>query len=282
MLFVSVSEWNATTGGGESRSARESRKPIMLSNSLKIMCAALFCGALLAQTGCDCGTVKGCTTETKAPSPCATARGNCDRPAGEMTAALPPNAKAGECYAKVFVPPEFKTVTERVLVRDASETIEVIPAKYEWVEEKIVVRDASTELEAVPAEYASKERTIEVNSGHTDWEINKNALCVNPKEQAARDVFCLVKHEPASKTIQTQTQVKPAHVQTVCIPAKYETVRREKLASAATTRKVCIPAEYENIEKTVKVCDGRMAWKLIDCDKPEAERVTVNTNSARR
>jgi len=268
------------------RNFRERREPncpemkekIMLTNSLKVLCALLFSAALVAQAGCGmCGTTKACSTP-KEKAPCETARGPCEKNAGEITAALPPNARAGECYAKVFVPPTFKTVSERVLVRDASETIEVIPAKYEWVEERILLKDASTELVAVGAEFAARERTMEVNAGHTDWEVNKDASCVNPKEQPARDIFCLVNHPAQQRTIQTQAQVKPASVQTVCVPAQYQTVRREKLVSAATTRKVCIPAEYENVDKTVKVCDGRMAWKLIDCDKPGAEAVRAQAN----
>ncbi|HKQ47168.1 MAG TPA: hypothetical protein VJZ71_03750 [Phycisphaerae bacterium] len=258
----------------------------MLSNTLKIVCAVLFSGALLAQTGCACGTAKGACAQAKSPcdtprSPCVASvksRDTCDRPAGELSAALPPNARVGECYAKVFVPATFKTVSERILVREGTETIEIIPAKYEWVEEKVLVKDASTVLEAVPAEYATREQTIEVNSGYTGWEINKNALCENPKDQPARDIFCLVSHPSERKTVQTQYQSKPARVQTVCIPAQYDTVRREKLVSAASTRKVCTPAEYDTIEKTVKVCDGRMAWKLVACDNPEAEKVTANAN----
>jgi hypothetical protein len=197
-----------------------------------------------------------------------------------MSAALPPNAKPGECYAKVFIPPTFKNVSERVLVRDASETIEIVPAKYEWVEERILVKDSSTQLEAVAAEFATRERTIQVNAGHTDWEVNKNALCVNPKEQPARDVFCLVNHPSEQKTVQTQALVKPAHVQTVCVPAQYDTVRRQKLVSAATTRNVSIPAEYESVEKTIKVCDGRMAWKLVACDSLDAEKVSASANQS--
>jgi len=250
----------------------------MFANTLKVMCVLLFSAAILAQAGCGlCGTAKGCAV-TKAP--CDKPRGLCDPASGELTAALPSNAKAGECYAKVFVPPQFKTVTERVLVRDASESIEVIPAQYEWVEEKVLVKDASTELVAVDAQFAPRERTLEVNSGHTDWEVNKNATCVNPKEQPARDIFCLVNHPPTERTIQMQAQVKPAHVQEVCVPAQYETVRRQKLVCAATTRKVSIPAEYENVEKTRKICDGRMAWKRIICDERgiTTETVTINAN----
>lgn len=251
----------------------------MLSNSLKIVCSLLFCGGLLAQTGCACKTASGeCVTSTRTKTQHVATRNICDRAPGEVTAALPPNARAGECYAKVFIPATYKNVSERILVRDASETIEVIPAKYEWVEERVVVRDASKELVVVAAEFGSKERTIETNSGHTDWEINKNGLCVTPKDQPARDVYCLVTHPSARKTIQTQYQVKAARVNEVCVPAQYETVRREKLVSAATTRKVCIPAEYENVEKSVKVCDGRMAWQRIVCDINDVESASINAN----
>jgi len=249
----------------------------MLSNTLKIMCALLFSAALLAQAGCGlCGTAKGCAVTKKAP--CETPRGPCEKNSGEMTAALPANAKPGECYAKVFVPPTFKNVTERVLVRDASETIEIVPARYEWVEEKVLVKDASTQLVVVDAQFAPRERTLEVDAGWTDWEVNKDPTCVNPKEQPARDIFCLVNHPPVRETIQMQAQVSPASVREVCVPAQYETVRRQKLVSAATTRKVCIPAEYRNVEKSLKVCDGRMAWKLIDCDKPGVETASISAN----
>lgn len=245
----------------------------MCSSALKIMCALLFGVVVLVQTGCACCGARTAIASTE-KAPC----DPCDKEQGEMAAALPPNAKPGECYAKVFAPPRFKTVTERVLVRDASDTIEIIPAKYEWVEEKVLVKDASTQLEAVPAEFAPRSQTFEVNSGHTDWEINKNASCTNLKDEPARDIFCLVKHPPVQQTIQTQCQVKPASIHAVGIPAEYQTVRRQKLVSPATTRKVCIPAEYASIEKTMKICDGRMVWKLVNCDKASPDSAAFNAN----
>jgi len=253
----------------------------MLAKVLNLA-AASVCGiAMLANAGC-CSTSKGsCVQTAKAPckAPCGTTRGDpCIKPSGEVTAELPPHAKAGECYAKVFVPPTFKTVTERVLVRDASERIEIVPAKYEWVEERVLVKDASTELQAVPAEYAVREQTIQTAQAHTDWEINKAANCDLPKNTPTKDVFCLVEHPPVQTTIRTQCQVKPATVQSSTIAAEYETIRRQKLVSAATTRKVCIPAEYESVEKTVKVCDGRMAWQRVVCEKPEATASATELN----
>jgi len=55
---------------------------------------------------------------------------------------FPPNASAGECFARVFVPPTYRTNSGKVLKKSASERIEVISAWYEWVEEKILVKEA--------------------------------------------------------------------------------------------------------------------------------------------
>lgn len=253
----------------------------MFVKSLKIACVLLFCGALLAQVGCACKSGPACVTPAVAKVVEPPPRDICDIGQGELTA-LPPNARPGECYAKVYVPATFKTVSERVLVRDASETIEVIPAKYEWVEERVMVKPESRELVPYPAEFAMREQTIQVSPGHTEWEINEDPNCVNPKKEPARDVFCLVTHPPEMQTVQSQVQVKPAGVKEICTPAQYDTVRKQKLVTPATTRKVCTPAEYSTVEKTVKVCDARMAWKRVICDRPDAERVTVNEKGATR
>jgi len=39
---------------------------------------------------------------------------------------LPPDAKAGECYARAWVEPIYRTLTEEVLVSDAAERIAVV------------------------------------------------------------------------------------------------------------------------------------------------------------
>jgi hypothetical protein len=66
----------------------------MFSNTLKILCALLFCGAMLAQAGCGmCGTAKGCAVAQKAP--CDKPRATCDTASFTVTS---PNG--GECWEK--------------------------------------------------------------------------------------------------------------------------------------------------------------------------------------
>jgi len=185
---------------------------------------------------------------------------------GRMTADLPANAKPGDCFAKVIIPAEYKTVTERHMVQEASERLEVIPAQYKWVEERVMIKEASCQLEVVPAEYKWTEKTVQVKPGYTGWVMQSAADCVTSDKEVRGGVFCLRTTPPEFKTIRTQCLVRPASVRSVSIPAEYQTVRREVVASAATTRKVCIAAEYDDIQKTVLVCPERVKWESIVCE----------------
>ena len=75
---------------------------------------------------------------------------------------FPPNAQPGECYTRLFVPPTYETVTQEVVLKEASERIEVIPASYETVEETVLVKEASHSLKVIPAEYSWTEETVMV------------------------------------------------------------------------------------------------------------------------
>lgn len=256
----------------------------MIRRFLIIAGGSLSCLALLVNAGCcskctrvanaPCGSP--CVKEVKAP--CAEP---CPKPAGELTAELPPNAKPGECWAKVFVPPTFKTVTERVLVKEASETLEIIPAKYDWVEERVCIKEASTILKEVPAEYRADHITVKTDSAHTDWQITKATDCDvpgKPGKESGLDVYCLVNFPENHRTLDVQRVARPARVEEQQVPAEYQTVRKQRLVQPATTKKTCIPAEYTTVEKTVKVCDGRMAWQRVDCSKPH-DAVTMNNDT---
>src|SRR5262245_56294668 len=103
----------------------------MRTNVIRIGTAVLFAVVLLANYGC-CHKPECVKTVVAPPPPPPPAPVNPCGPATGELPALPPNAKPGECYAKVYVPATYKTVTERVLVREASERLETVPAEYDW------------------------------------------------------------------------------------------------------------------------------------------------------
>ncbi len=231
---------------------------------LSLIAVSVGCISMLAMTGCAC-----CEEEAVAQYAPQTP---CPLPANTGIVDLPSNAKPGECFAKVFVPPTFKTVSERVCIRQASERLEIIPAEYEWVEERVCVKEASKRLIEVPAEFRTENVVVQTDSGYTGWTVNKD--CPQPQDQPAKDVFCLVKHPPRTETVCVTRMVSPPTVREEIIPAEYDIVKRQKLVRPATTKRICIPAEYDTVQKRVKVCDGRMVWKRVECAMPEA--VTMN------
>jgi len=58
------------------------------------------------------------------------------------TELLPPGAKPGQCFTRVWLPPTYKTVSNRKLVSEAGERIEVIPAKYGKVKKRVLERSS--------------------------------------------------------------------------------------------------------------------------------------------
>ncbi len=180
-----------------------------------------------------------------------------------------PNAKVGECYAKVWVPATYNTRNEQVLAREAGEHVEVIPAKYEWVTEKVLVKEASERLEIVPAKYdwvtekvlvkeASKklvpvaaeykwetERVL-VKPAHTVWKKGRGPI--EKVDNSTGEIVCLVEVPATYKDVKKRVQVKPETTKEIEIPAEYKTVKKRVVVEEAQTRTVEIPAEYETVK----------------------------------
>jgi hypothetical protein len=158
---------------------------------------------------------------------------------------IPPDAKAGECYAKVVVPAKYKSVDERVLVQEASEKITITPAKYEWVEEKVEITPASKKLVTVPATYKKETETIEVKPATRSWHTS------------------LKRHSaPVSKEILVAAKLKGVDLENATpgscykeyfTPETYKTVTEEVVIQKETTKQKIIPAVYETVEKTIEV-----------------------------
>ena len=186
--------------------------------------------------------------------------------AGPDSGLLPPQAKPGECYARVSVPPTYRTVTEEVLKRDSSERVEIIPAKYEWVRERVLVKEASERVEVVPAKYKSVEekvlvkesssRIVEVPAkyewvdekilvkpAHTVWKKGRGPI--EKVDNATGEIMCLVEVPATYKTVRKRVMVAPPSTRVVEEPAKYETVKKQIMVSPATTKRTEIPAVYK-------------------------------------
>lgn len=168
---------------------------------------------------------------------------------------LPPNAKTGECYARVWVEPQYEIESQQVLVREASEKITLIPASYEWGEETILVKEASTSLKAIPAVYGTETETLLVKEESNSWrvDLSRNAA------PAGEDLLATAKTHGIDIASATPGMCFHEHF----IPARYETVTEEVLASEASTKIQTTPAQYEWVEERVLVSEASFRMEEV-------------------
>jgi len=194
----------------------------------------------------------------------------------EDAALTPPQAKAGECYAKVVMPAKFETVAEQVLVKEAGESISIVPAEYEVVEQEVEVLPASKKLIPVPATYKDVNETIETQVATRVWKtsLKKKASVVNQvlldaiKAQgveldSATPKTCFKEiFKPASYKIETEeVLVQNERNATEVVPAEFETVEKQVEVVPATKEVVQIDAEYETIEEKILIEEEKTVWK---------------------
>jgi len=177
---------------------------------------------------------------------------------------LPSNAMPGQCFARVFVPPEYRAATEEVLIEEASERIEIIPAKYEMVDEKIMVKESSSKIEMIPAKYDFAEEKVMVRQAHSAWKKGKGLI--EKVDNTTGEIMCLVEVPAEYKVVKQRVMVQPPATRMINIPAEYETVKVRRLVSPAKEQVVKIPAKYKAIARTEQISEGRMEWRKVLCE----------------
>ena len=196
----------------------------------------------------------------------------------------PPNANPGECYARVLVPPQYKTETrqvtvseetelvetvpaqyemveERILVKEEEERLQIIPAVFEWREEQVLVKPEHKELVTVPAKYETVTEQVQVKPAYTTWKKGRGPI--ERIDDATGEIMCLVEVPAEFDTITKRVEVSPATTSEVVTPAEYTTVRKQVIVEPAKTTTVVVPAEYKTVSVRKRV------------KEPEERRVTV-------
>ena len=183
---------------------------------------------------------------------------------------LPPNAKTGECYARVLIPAEYKTessevlkkaaayrikvtqptynwITEEVLVKEASEVAELVPARYEWRTETVLVKDAHEHIKTIPAVYETTSERVLVKAAYTTWKKGRGPI--ERLNNSTGEIMCLVEIPAEYRTITTKIIKTSARTEKESHPAVYKEIKKRVMVEGPTMVKRTIPAEY----KTIKV-----------------------------
>lgn len=202
----------------------------------------------------------------------------------------PPNARPGECYARMLIPGETRTITEKVLKKEASERVEIIPATYKTVTKRVLVRPETSKLVSVPAKYGTKSERIQVSAATTVWKKGAGTMAAGAGSGAAGgasasaivdrfgnqkivgsrvtdtgELMCLVEIPAQYKTVTKTVLVSPASTRTVTAPAEYKTVQVTELVTPAQEKRIGIPEEYGTVTRTEQVRTEQLTWVPVLC-----------------
>lgn len=121
---------------------------------------------------------------------------------------IPPNARPGECYAKVLIPAVTQTRTERVQVSEEQKVLNrIIPARYDVQTERVLVKEARQYWKA----------------GHGP---------VTQVNQVTGEIMCLVEEPAQYKTIEKRVLIEPEKPEYKMVPARFETVSKTDVVQA--------------------------------------------------
>ncbi len=185
------------------------------------------------------------------------------------TALLPPNPKAGECYARVLIPAGYRTesedvlksaasyrmevtepvyewVTEEILVKEASEVAELVPAKYEWKTETVMVEDAHEHLKQIPAVYETVTEKVLVKPAYTTWKKGRGPI--EKIDNATGEIMCLIEVPAVYKTVASKVVKTPARVEVTKHDAVYKEIKKRVMVEGPKMVTRTIPAEYKAVK----------------------------------
>ncbi len=191
-----------------------------------------------------------------------------------------PNAQPGECYAKVLTPAKFETRTEKILSKEASETISVIPAQYGTTTQKILVKEASSKLQIIPTTFKKVTEKVLTKEAQIKWRTSlKGVIPVSAEILAAakaggadidsmnagscyREYFAPEKYA----TEKVSFVSKQASEKLKIIPATYEYVEEKVLVKEASQKLVKVPATYGTASEKILIEPEKTMWKKSKCN----------------
>jgi hypothetical protein len=162
--------------------------------------------------------------------------------------------------------PTLRTVSEQVVVREASKRLVEIPAVYETVTERLKVSDSYRTWKRGRA-YIGRAIDVRPVRGFVvgrDGKVDGATVDVGSisadNTRLDDDVMCLVEIPATFETLTRQVIKTPATVREEVIPAEFATVRRQVIDQQASTLTENIPAQYQTVTR-----------RVIDVDKLKAE-----------
>jgi OOP family OmpA-OmpF porin len=238
---------------------------------------------------------------------------------------LPANPEPGKCYVRcktpevwknqdvtienspaykkiVTYPATYKTVTERVLVKEADKKLVAVPSV--WKTEIITYtgKEDANKLRVIKAIFSPDSKVIEIKVASAVWEMSEKAPDCESSDPNDCRYWCYKPIPAKFVTVPLQTLASDAKTATNTIPGYNKTYTKRVMVSGPTTRTINIPAVYSSIKKIVLVKDayqeevviaakyktvtkevlvnkgGLTTWKEVECELVNNTPLPINWN----
>ncbi len=190
-----------------------------------------------------------------------------------------PDAKPGECFAKVIVPAKYETKTEEVLVKPESEKVEIKAATFDVAEKSITSKEGFTTIKVVPAKFREEIEEIEVSKAAKIWvtSLNQKGIPASPAllagaktngvdlgasevGQCFKEYFVPAKYEQTEKEVLVKEESEEIKI----AKAQFEEVEETVVVKQASKKKIYKAAEYEVVEEKIEIEPAKAVWKKGD------------------
>ncbi|MDX2234375.1 MAG: peptidoglycan-binding domain-containing protein [Hyphomonadaceae bacterium] len=231
-----------------------------------------------------------------------------------------PEARPGQCFARVTIPAVMEVYSEERIVTPARTEERVIPPRYEVVDVQVLVSEPRTEQVVVPGVYRTFTETEVVTPERVEpvviparWETYAERVLVRPAyvtwkpgdnlfgrpataapAGAETDLLCRVEVPAEYAQVTRRRVVTPERTTTRTIPAVTRQVTRRELVSPARVEARVVPAQYRTVKdrrlvspetvETVVIPEVRRTEQLQRIVSParmEWREVLCGTNASR-
>jgi len=187
------------------------------------------------------------------------------------------NTQLPDGYTLEAAPPTFETVTETVVIQEATTELVTVPATYE-TEGDVV--GGTTVYETTPAEYETVTETVVVQEASTElvtipqsFETVMDTIVVQPQYVAADGSIV----PPVTQEISRRVVKTPASTQERVIPAATKTVSRRVVKTPRSTVERFIPYEKKDGKTRVVVTPPRTLERAVPVITKQATRRVIKT-----
>lgn len=171
---------------------------------------------------------------------------------------------AETCYAQVLAPATYRETTEKVVTREASPNFTTTPAVLGHGERKIKTADAHVEYEIIPATFSEVTETVEVERERIEVETIPATYRTETKRIQTKEAT--IRWNPACTAIDTtDASTIPANC-IIPVPAEFQEVKREVVATPPRTVKRIIPAKTETVTRKILVEPAKIIRKEVPAE----------------